>query len=85
MTSDLPVRDYRRRPVPFDEWGDVDTLVHRTSATSGDFDYALRPLCADCGSDLALEYEEFDDGATQLAALVCDECQIEWHLAESDA
>ena len=86
MTSDLPTRDeYRSRPVPLDEWSDVDTLIHRTSATSGDFDYLLRPFCPDCGSSLEIEYEEFEDGASQLLALVCDECKIEWRLAEGDA
>jgi hypothetical protein len=86
MTSDLPTHDdYRRRPVPLDEWGDVDTLINRTSATSGDFDYILRPLCPDCGSLLEIEYEEFEDGTSQLLAIVCDECKVEWQLAEGDA
>ena len=78
MTSEPPRVNYQVREMPFEEWTDIDTLVHRTSATSGDFDYMLRPLCPDCGSLLALEYAEEEGGAGQLAALVCDECQIEW-------
>ncbi len=86
MVSEPPRVAYRVREMPFDEWADVDTLVHRTAVTSGDFDYVLRPLCSDCGSLLALEYEELAEevGASQLAALVCDECQIEWQLAPDE-
>ncbi|HJN92058.1 MAG TPA: hypothetical protein QGF05_04940 [Dehalococcoidia bacterium] len=82
MTSEPPRVNYQVREMPFDEWADVDTLVHRTSATSGDFDYVLRPLCADCGSLLALEYADLEEaeGVSQLAALVCDDCRIEWQL-----
>ena len=78
MTSEPPRVNYQVREMPFEEWTDIDTLVHRTSATSGDFDYMLRPLCPDCGSLLELEYAEEEGGGGQLAALVCDECQIEW-------
>jgi hypothetical protein len=85
MTVEPPRVDYQVREMPFEEWTDIDTLVHRTSATSGDFDYMLRPLCADCGSLLELEYAAAEGEAGQLAALVCDECQIEWQPhAESE-
>ena len=46
--------DYTVREVRFDEWADVDTLVHRAAISSGDFDYMLRPLCSDCGADLEM-------------------------------
>ena len=75
---------YAQRQVPFDEWADVDTLVHRTSVTSGDFDYMLRPLCPDCGSDLALEYEDLPEGGAVLAAIACDTCKVMWRMAPAE-
>lgn len=80
------------RIVPFDEWLDVDTLLHRSSVTSGDFDYVLRPLCPDCGSDLALEYEtlEIEGGADPepardvITALICYDCRQLWERSEDD-
>ncbi len=75
---------YTVHPVPFEEWADVDTLVHRTAVTSGDFDYILRPLCPDCGSELEPEYEEVEEGASLLTSLACDECRLLWHLAPED-
>jgi threonine synthase len=62
----------------------VDTLVHRTGVTSGDFDYVLRPLCPDCGGTLALQYDETDDGESFLAELTCDACQVAWQASDED-
>lgn len=83
MTSDESgsTTGYETRTVPFDEWTDVDTLVHRTAVTSGDFDYVLSPLCPDCGSPLGLSYEETGDGESVLAALICDACSVSWESA----
>ena len=80
MVSETPNPQYRVREVPFDDWADIDALVHRTSLTNGDFDYLLQPLCSDCGQRLDFEYETVRD-AEQLAALVCRACLIEWRLA----
>jgi len=70
------------RSVAFDEWVDIDTLVHRSSVTSGDFDYVLRPLCPDCGAEAEIEYEtldlEADGGREVISALVCAACQVLW-------
>ncbi len=75
------------REVPFDEWVDVDTLLHRSSLTSGDFDYVLRPLCPECGAELETEYEmmELDrDGSREvISALVCGVCRILWEPEQS--
>ena len=60
MTDETPPPDSEERPVPFDEWTDLDTLVHRTTITSGDFDYMLNPLCPECGGPLELIYDESD-------------------------
>jgi hypothetical protein len=81
--ADAPARDdFRHREVPFDEWADLDTLVHRAGVASGDFDYVLRPLCPDCGGLLDMAYDEpDDDGAQQLVALVCEDCRVDWQLA----
>ena len=77
------------RQVPFDEWVDVDTLLHRSSLTSGDFDYALRPLCPECGVELELEYETLDlhehGGQEVISALVCGACRLLWEPEEADA
>ncbi len=79
---DADLASFAVRAVPFDEWVDIDTLIHRSSVTSGDFDYVLRPLCPDCGAELALEYEtlepEADGGREVIAALVCTTCRILW-------
>jgi hypothetical protein len=75
---------FSAREVPFDEWADVDTLVHRAAVTSGDFDYTLRPLCSDCGGDLEMEYEDLAEGGAVLAALVCDACRVIWRMAPSE-
>jgi hypothetical protein len=77
---------YTVRFVPFDEWADVDTLLHRAAVSSGDFDYLLRPLCPDCGGDLRLGYEEVDGAGagSALAVLVCDICRVTWQLAPDD-
>lgn len=76
------------RAVPFDEWVDIDTLVHRSSVTSGDFDYVLRPLCPDCGAEAEIEYETLDLGADGgrevISALVCGSCQILWEPDQPD-
>ena len=80
-----PTRDdYEIREMPFEEWADVDTLVHRAAVSSGDFDYMVRPLCPECGTVLALEYDEVEEGASILAELVCDACRVIWQLAASD-
>ncbi len=76
------------RAVPFDEWVDIDTLVHRSSVTSGDFDYVLRPLCPDCGVEAEIEYEtldlEADGGREVISALVCGPCQVLWEPEQPD-
>ena len=72
---------YALRQVPFDEWADMDTLIHRTSASSGDFDYMLRPRCPECDIDLALEYEDLPEGVEALAAVTCDDCKVMWRMA----
>ena len=71
---------YTPRHVAFDDWADVDTLIHRTALTSGDFDYALRPLCPDCGNFLEPTYDELEGGATVLRELVCDDCRVVWRM-----
>ncbi len=85
---DADLASFAVRPVPFDEWVDIDTLVHRSSVTSGDFDYVLRPLCPDCGVDVEIEYETLDleaDGAREvIAALVCAQCQVLWEADQPD-
>ena len=84
MSADLSadLASFAVRAVPFDEWVDIDTLVHRSSLTSGDFDYVLRPLCPDCGAEAEIEYEMVDphsDGGREvISALVCVSCQILW-------
>lgn len=75
---------YAVRIVPFDEWADIDTLLHRAAVSSGDFDYLLRPLCPDCGSDLQLGYEEIEGAGSALAVLVCDACRVTWQLAADE-
>jgi len=64
----VDLANFAVRVVPFDEWLDIDTIVHRSSLTSGDFDYILRPLCPDCGRELEFDYETLEadtDGAAQ--------------------
>ena len=78
------VTGYAVRLVPFDEWADIDTLLHRAAVSSGDFDYLLRPVCPDCGNDLQLGYEEIGDGGSALAVLVCESCEVTWHLQPED-
>ena len=84
MPADLSadLASFAVRSVPFDEWVDIDTLVHRSSVTSGDFDYVLRPLCPDCGSEAEIEYETIDlesaGGREVIAALVCGTCRVLW-------
>ncbi|MCY3558768.1 MAG: hypothetical protein OXH13_09005 [Chloroflexi bacterium] len=83
-TADLSagLASFAVRSVAFDEWVDIDTLVHRSSVTSGDFDYVLRPLCTDCGAEVEIEYEtlelEADGGREVISALVCTACQVLW-------
>ncbi len=90
MTADLgaDLASFAVRAVPFDEWVDIDTLVHRSSVTSGDFDYVLRPLCPDCGAEAEIEYETLElegDGAREvIAALVCTTCRILWEADQPD-
>jgi len=76
------------RTVPFDEWVDIDTLVHRSSVTSGDFDYVLRPLCPDCGAEADIEYEtldlEADGGREVISALTCGICHVLWEPDQAD-
>lgn len=84
MAADLgaDLASFAVRAVPFDEWVDIDTLVHRSSVTSGDFDYVLRPLCPDCGAEAEIEYETLeldgDGGREVIAALVCATCRVLW-------
>lgn len=90
MSADLSadLASFAVRSVPFDEWVDIDTLVHRSSVTSGDFDYVLRPLCPDCGAEADIEYETLDldgDGGREvISALVCGACQILWEPEQPD-
>ena len=90
MAADLgaDLASFAVRAVPFDEWVDIDTLVHRSSVTSGDFDYVLRPLCPDCGAEADIEYETLElggDGAREvIAALVCTTCRILWEADQPD-
>ena len=90
MSADLSadLASFAVRAVPFDEWVDIDTLVHRSSVTSGDFDYVLRPLCPDCGAEAEIEYETLDldsDGGREvISALVCTACQILWEADQPD-
>lgn len=77
--------DYTVREVRFDEWADVDTLVHRASISSGDFDYMFRPLCSDCGADLEIEYSNLDEGGAVLSFLVCEACGVMWRMAAADS
>ncbi len=79
--SDWETRGFGVRHVPFDEWADVDTLVHRAALSSGDFDYLLRPVCPDCGADFQLDYEDVAGEGSALAAMICDPCQLTWQLA----
>lgn len=85
MNADAGSSDYTLRELPFDEWADLDTLLHRAALSCGDFDYALRPLCPDCGDDLAMEYEEIEGDGSLLAALLCESCHLTWRLAAADA
>ncbi|MDE2967097.1 MAG: hypothetical protein OXS30_06380 [Chloroflexota bacterium] len=90
MSTDLSadLASFAVRPVPFDEWVDIDTLVHRSSVTSGDFDYVLRPLCPDCGAEAEIEYEtldmEEDGGREVISALVCGACRVLWEPDQPD-
>ncbi len=90
MAADLgaDLANFTVRSVPFDEWVDIDTLVHRSSVTSGDFDYVLRPLCSDCGSEVEIEYETLDldaDGGREvISALVCATCRVLWEPEQPD-
>ena len=77
--------EYAVNEVPFDEWADVDTLLHRTSATSGDFDYVLRPMCPDCGALLEPEYQDLEDGGSVLGSVVCHACRVIWEAGEPEA
>ena len=85
MTDATPPNDYEERPVPFDEWTDIDTLVHRTTITSGDFDYMLNPLCPECGAPLELIYDESDQEASVLGGLTCEDCAIAYRPLEPAA
>ncbi len=71
---------YKVHTLPFEEWLDVDTLLHRSSVTSGEFDYVLRPLCPECGEECELEYDIVAeaDGSEVISALVCHACQELW-------
>ena len=80
-TNNGGAADYEIRAVPFDEWTDFDTLVHRTAITSGDFDYVLSPLCPDCGTLLMLSYADTETGESVLEALTCDDCALIWRTA----
>ncbi|PZC42113.1 MAG: hypothetical protein DK306_002397 [Chloroflexi bacterium] len=80
VTSDWEQQGFAVRHVPFDEWADIDTLLHRAAVSSGDFDYLLRPVCPDCGNDLQLGYEEVAGEGSALAVLICDACRVTWQL-----
>ncbi len=90
MTADLgaDLASFAVRAVPFDEWVDIDTLVHRSSVTSGDFDYVLRPLCPDCGVEAEIEYETLEldgeGGREVISALVCGPCRVLWEADQPD-
>ena len=84
-SEDQSIEGYETRTIPFDEWTDIDTLVHRAAITSGDFDYVLTPLCPDCGSVLALSYEETTAGSSVLNALVCNVCTVVWEPSSDHA
>ena len=90
MSADLSadLASFAVRALPFDEWVDIDTLVHRSSVTSGDFDYVLRPLCPDCGIEAEIEYETLDlgsDGGREvISALVCAPCKLLWEPDQPD-
>lgn len=80
---------YQVHAVPFDEWVDIDTLIHRTALTSGDFDYTLAPSCPECSAALETEYDIVDDpragGQEVLSALVCHQCRHMWEPQQPDA
>ncbi len=73
---------YEERPLPLEDWADINTLLHRTSLTSGDFDYVLVPACPDCGRPLDTDYDEEAEDEPVLVALSCDECGIVWVLED---
>lgn len=85
---DADLASFAVRLVPFDEWVDLDTLLHRSSVTSGDFDYVLRPLCPECGAELELDYQTFEvaDGGSQevIDALACADCKVIWKADQAD-
>jgi hypothetical protein len=84
VEADWEEQGYAVRFVPFDEWADVDTLLHRAAVSSGDFDYLLRPLCPDCGGDLRLDYEDVGGEGSSLAVLICETCHITWQVAPDE-
>jgi len=73
---------YEVHSVGFDEWVDIDTLIHRTALTSGDFDYTLQPTCPECNGGLEAEYDIVEDeaagGQEVISALVCHQCRRMW-------
>ena len=73
---------YQVHRVPFDEWVDIDTLIHRTALTSGDFDYTLQPACPECSLALEAEYDIVEDeqagGQEVISSLVCHVCHHIW-------
>lgn len=80
---------YQVHVVPFDEWVDVDTLIHRTALTSGDFDYTLNPTCPECSLPLEAEYDIVEDaqagGQEVISSLVCHACRHIWEPAQPDS
>jgi len=80
--GDANLASYKVRTLPFEEWLDVDTLLHRSSVTSGEFDYVLRPLCPECGKECELEYDVTEEGAEVISALVCHACSELWEADE---
>ena len=76
--GDADLASYKVHSLPFEEWLDVDTLLHRSSVTSGEFDYVLRPLCPECGQGCELEYDLTEEGAEVISAVVCHACHELW-------
>ena len=84
MSEESARSDYEVRHLPFEEWTDLDTLMHRTAVTSGDFDYVLSPLCPECGMTLESSYSDTDAGESILEALICETCAVTWRPSSAE-